>query len=97
MDVLFDSTALKILRMMGYRYFCNREIALPEPDPNDGMCAYWEITPFKTKASALKSYLSLRNANSNNRIWWEDEHLEELSCGLFGLIVYLNLTDDVFS
>jgi len=95
MEIVFDHTALEILRMMGYRYFCNREIAAPVPDHNDGMCAYWEMTPYKTKASALKSYLSLRKTNIHNGIWWEDEHLSELSGGLFGLIVYLNLTDDV--
>ena len=50
MEVIFDNTALEILRMMGYRYFCNREILVPVPDPNDGMCAYWEMIPFKTKA-----------------------------------------------
>ena len=97
MKVIFDETALEILRMMGYRYFCNREIMTPVPDLNDGMCVYWELVPFKTKASAVKSYLSLRELNSNNGLWWEEEHLTELSGGMFGLIVYVKITEDVFS
>ena len=97
MKVIFDETALEILRMMGYRHFCNHEILTPVPDLNDGMCAYWEMLPFKTKASAVKSYLSLRELNSNNGLWWEEEHLTELSGGMFGLIVYVKLTEDVFS
>lgn len=97
MEVIFDNTALEILRMMGYRYFCNREILVPVPDPNDGMCAYWEMIPFKTKASALKSYLRLRESNINNGLWWEEEHLNELAGGMFGLIVYVKISEDVFS
>ena len=94
MEVIFDNTALEILRMMGYRYFCNREILTPVPDRNDGMCAYWEMLPFKTKASALKSYLSLRESNINNGLWYDEEHLAELSSGLFGLIVYIRFPED---
>ena len=94
MEVIFDNTALEILRMMGYRYFCNREILTPVPDPNDGMCAYWEMLPFKTKSSALKSYLALREASSNNGLWYEEEHLTELSSELFGLIVYISFPED---
>lgn len=50
MRVDFDNTAIEILRQLGYKYYCNVEVTAPSLDPNEGLCAYWEMTPFKSKA-----------------------------------------------
>ena len=97
MNLVFDRTALEILKAMGYRYFCNMEVAAPELDPYEGMSVYWELIPFKTKPTALKAYLRLRDAGINNQLWYDEEHLAEMADGLFGLVMNIKITEDVFS
>jgi len=93
MNVVFDRTALDVMKLMGYRYFCNKEIPAPELDPNEELCIYWELIPFKRKSSALKTYLALNAANENNGLWWDKEHLTELADGLFGLVIYIRISE----
>ena len=96
MVAVFDDTAYEYLKLMGYKYFCHRQIA-PQLDPEEGMVVYWLLTPFKTKAGALKNYLRLQKANMACQVWSETEHLKELAGSLFGLIVYVKLPEDVLS
>jgi hypothetical protein len=96
MNVQFDTTSLEILETLGYKYFCNKEVPPPYPDPNEGLCAYWEILPFKSKAKALRTYLDLREVDSNNQLWTDIEWIDEMAEGMFGINFSLNL-DYVFS
>jgi hypothetical protein len=97
MNLVFDRTALEILKVMGYRYFCNKEVAPPELDPNEGLVVYWELIPFKSKPAAMKTYLGLRELDRNNYIWFEEEHLAEMADGIFGLEFHVKIAENVFS
>ena len=97
MNLVFDRTALEILRAMGYRYYCNKVVSPPELDPNEGLAVYWELIPFKAKSTALKTYLQLKELDMNNYIWYENEHLAEIADGMFGLEFHVKITEHVFS
>ena len=96
MKIVFDKEALAILQTLGYRYFCNKEAYPPVPDPNEGLCAYWEIIPFKSRAKALKAYCQLHKVNYNNQFWTDGQYLDEMAAGMFGLEFYINI-DNVLS
>lgn len=96
MKVTFDIEALAILQTLGYSYFCNKEVPPTVPGPNEGLCAYWEIIPFKTRAKAVKAYVELHRINNFNQIWSDQEYLEEMAGGMFGLHFYINI-DHVLS
>ena len=95
MCIIFDKEALAILKILGYNFYCNREVEPPSPDPNDGICDYWEMMPFKSKPKAIKTYLKLNKESYNNNLWTNAEMLEEMADGMFGLIFTINI-DHVF-